>query len=223
VSPSSGSNTHRNFCTCRLATCARLVSEQEVQAVCIDAATSNVELHYAYIRDAYAAFIARFQQQHAAHAGGPGRGGERHGRLAFGAGRIVLGGRTASLGARHATFPLHPTPALPADVLSRFEGDLQHLAATELHPALRGEGSPACLADLVDGERLREAAAGCLRGHQHFGTKVAELEGLFAMLKADVEALFMQVRGGASCIAQPWGLCRPRILACPAIGLEAGL
>ena len=53
-----------------MATCARLVSEQEVQALSIDAATSNVELHYAYIRDSFGAFMARYQQQHAQHAGG---------------------------------------------------------------------------------------------------------------------------------------------------------
>ncbi|EFN58270.1 hypothetical protein CHLNCDRAFT_57098 [Chlorella variabilis] len=131
----------------RMATCARLVSEQEVQALSIDAATSNVELHYAYIRDSFGAFMARYQQQHAQHA----------------------------------------------EVLSRFEPDLQHLAATELHPALRGsEEGAASLAGLVSAEALRESAAACARGHQHFGGKVAELEGLFGMLKADVEALFMQ-------------------------------
>jgi hypothetical protein len=59
---------------CSVATCARLVSEQEVQALSIDAATSNVELHYAYICDAFGAFTSRYQQQHAAHAGGAGCG-----------------------------------------------------------------------------------------------------------------------------------------------------
>lgn len=52
-----------------MAYCARLVSEQEVQAMSIDAATANVEVHYAYICDAYGAFMARYQQQAAAHAG----------------------------------------------------------------------------------------------------------------------------------------------------------
>jgi hypothetical protein len=90
--------------------------------------------------------------------------------------------------------------SLLAEVLARFEADLAYLAATELHPSLRGaEGSasaaasPTSLLHLVSAQQLREAAASCARGHQHFGAKVAELEGLFGMLKADVEALFMQV------------------------------
>lgn len=104
-------------------------------------------------------------------------------------------------------------------MLSRFEPDLQHLAATELHPALRGsEEGAASLAGLVSAEALRESAAACARGHQHFGGKVAELEGLFGMLKADVEALFMQVGAGGACVGGCccWGcmcaapLCRPR-------------
>ena len=94
-------------------------------------------------------------------------------------------------------------------MLSAFEGDLQFLAATPLHPALRAEDgdSPShsaasssaaagaaprlaasasgsgsgsghgCLLDLVAVERLREAAAACARGHQHFGTKVRRASG----------------------------------------------
>lgn len=54
---------------CSITYCAQLVSEQEVQAMSIDAATANVEVHYAYICDAYGAFMARYQQQAAAHAG----------------------------------------------------------------------------------------------------------------------------------------------------------
>ena len=52
-----------------MATCTRLVSEQEVQALSIDAATGNVEAHYAYICDAFQAFMQRYAQQAAAHAG----------------------------------------------------------------------------------------------------------------------------------------------------------
>ena len=85
-------------------------------------------------------------------------------------------------------------PTRPADVLARFEQDMAYLAATELHPSLRGEGSTH-LVHLVPAGALREAAAACMRGHQHFAGKVAELEGLFGGLKADVEALFMQVGG----------------------------
>ena len=53
-----------------MATCAQLVSEQEVQALSIDAATSNVEVHYAYICDAFGAFMQRYRAEHASHAGG---------------------------------------------------------------------------------------------------------------------------------------------------------
>ena len=52
-----------------MATCTRLVSEQEVQALSIDAATGNVEAHYAYICDAFQAFMQRYAQQATAHAG----------------------------------------------------------------------------------------------------------------------------------------------------------
>ena len=52
-----------------MATCARLVSEQEVQALSIDAATANVEAHYAYICTAFSAFTQRYGAQRAAHAG----------------------------------------------------------------------------------------------------------------------------------------------------------
>eukprot|EP00887_Chlorella_sp_A99_P002015 scaffold18.g2015.t1 len=128
----------------RMATCAQLVSEQEVQALSIDAATSNVEVHYAYICDAFSSFMQQYTQQHNMHS----------------------------------------------DVLARFEQDLAYLATTELHPATHGEGCTLLL-DLVDGERLREVAAACLRSHRHFATKVAELEQLFGLLRSDVDALFM--------------------------------
>ena len=55
-----------------LAHCARLVSEQEVQALSTDAATANVEPHYAYICAAFSDFAAKYGRQHAAHAGACG-------------------------------------------------------------------------------------------------------------------------------------------------------
>lgn len=82
-------------------------------------------------------------------------------------------------------------------MLARFEADLGYVAATELHPGLRREGFTH-LVHLVSADALREAAAAAARGHQHFAGKVSELEGLFGGLKADVEALFMQV-GAPSC------------------------
>ena len=93
------------------------------------------------------------------------------------------------------TLPTLSPAARPADVLARFEADLGYLAATELHPALRSEGSTH-LVHLVPAAALREAAAACGRGHQHFSGKVAELDGRVGGLKADVEALFMQVGRG---------------------------
>ena len=53
-----------------MATCGQLVSEQEVQALSIDAATSNVEVHYAYMCDAFGTFMQRYRAEHASHAGG---------------------------------------------------------------------------------------------------------------------------------------------------------
>ena len=53
-------------------------------------------------------------------------------------------------------------------------------------------GAPTLL-QLVEAPALREAAAAASRGHAHFSGKVGELEGLFAALKAELEALFMQV------------------------------
>ena len=64
----------------RLAACKRLAGEAEVQAVCIDAACSNVEAHYGYISQRYDEFRARYDAQHAAH-GGEEREGGREGWL----------------------------------------------------------------------------------------------------------------------------------------------
>lgn len=52
-----------------------------MQALSTDAATSNVELHYAYICDAYGAFMARYRQQAAAHAGALGTGMQTAGSM----------------------------------------------------------------------------------------------------------------------------------------------
>lgn len=69
-------------------------------------------------------------------------------------------------------------------------------AASSTASAAGGSGSlggAPTLLQLVDAPALREAAAAASRGHAHFSGKVAELEGLFGALKAELEALFMQV------------------------------
>lgn len=43
-----------------------------MQALSVDAARSNAEAHFAYIRAAFDAFMQRYLQQHAAHAGALG-------------------------------------------------------------------------------------------------------------------------------------------------------
>ena len=57
---------------CRYGACAQLVSEQEVQALSIDAARTNVEAHFSYICGAFEGFMQRYLAQHAVHAGGCG-------------------------------------------------------------------------------------------------------------------------------------------------------
>ncbi|GFR46208.1 hypothetical protein Agub_g7746 [Astrephomene gubernaculifera] len=51
---------------------------------------------------------------------------------------------------------------------------------------------PRRLADVYPVSRLREWADTCGRSHASLGGKVAELEGLFQLLRRDVEGLFMQ-------------------------------
>mgnify|MGYP006940091247 CR=1 FL=1 len=48
------------------------MSEQEVQALSIDAARTNVEAHFSYICGAFEGFMQRYLAQHAVHAGGCG-------------------------------------------------------------------------------------------------------------------------------------------------------
>jgi len=49
--------------------CQRLLAEQEVQALAIDSARENVDVHYAYISKLYTEFMARFEQLYQAHSG----------------------------------------------------------------------------------------------------------------------------------------------------------
>ncbi|PSC71466.1 Autophagy-related 11 [Micractinium conductrix] len=165
-------------CQHRLVTCARLLGEQEVQALSTDAATSNVELHYAYICDAYGAFMARYRQQAAAHAD-------------------VLSRFESDLAYLAAT-DLHPALRISASAVSGSTagaGSAASSAASGSSGAASQQAmqpAMASLLHLLNAGALRESAAGAARGHTHFGSKVSELEGLFGALKADVEALFMQ-------------------------------
>lgn len=98
-----------------------------------------------------------------------------------------------------ASTELHPALHGSASLLGSAASSASEAGAGSSSSAAAGGGSaggpnPApSLLGLVHAPTLREAAAAATRGHQHFAGKVAELEALFGMLKADVEALFMQV------------------------------
>lgn len=102
------------------------------------------------------------------------------------------------------------------EVLSGFERELHSLEGVVLHPSMQSNVHKTLL-DLIDAPRLREWAGRCLACHQSLVQKasragasvnqmpleraekaekqslqVAGLEELFAALKADVEAVFMQ-------------------------------
>eukprot|EP00803_Ostreobium_quekettii_P003255 evm.model.scf_876.4 EVM.evm.TU.scf_876.4 scf_876:19566-22779(-) len=78
-----------------------------------------------------------------------------------------------------------------SEVLSTVGRDFEQLGSTAIHQDLRTDKWRR-LCDLVPQKQLREWADGCSRAHARFGDKVADLEGLFASLKSDVESLFMQ-------------------------------
>lgn len=48
--------------------CRQLLSEQEVQARCADAARANVEEHYKHVLAQHGAFAGRWRTQHTAHS-----------------------------------------------------------------------------------------------------------------------------------------------------------
>ncbi|KAI8470000.1 MAG: hypothetical protein J3K34DRAFT_521683 [Monoraphidium minutum] len=76
-------------------------------------------------------------------------------------------------------------------ILATFQELTAALSAVALPPQLR-VGAWATLADLQPQGRLAEWYDSCRRSHDHFAVKVSELEGLFQLLRGDVEALFMQ-------------------------------
>lgn len=65
------------------------------------------------------------------------------------------------------------------------------LSRTELHAAVAAEGRRH-LVDLVPKDRLQDWAASCRLSREQFAGKVAELEGLFLALQANVEGLLMK-------------------------------
>ncbi|BDA42038.1 Autophagy-related protein 11 [Coccomyxa sp. Obi] len=77
-----------------------------------------------------------------------------------------------------------------AEVLGRFERDMEALASVEV-PAQARTPDLARLSDLVPQQRMRDWAAQCASSHQHLSDKVADVEAVFNALRADVEALFM--------------------------------
>ncbi|GMH33246.1 hypothetical protein BSKO_01080 [Bryopsis sp. KO-2023] len=85
----------------------------------------------------------------------------------------------------------HQQQGLHGEVLREFERDMDVLMGTELCPGLRTEKWEK-LVDLLPEGKLRQWAESCRKAHRHFAEKVADLEGLFSVLKSDVEALFMQ-------------------------------
>ncbi|GBF99515.1 hypothetical protein Rsub_11949 [Raphidocelis subcapitata] len=76
-------------------------------------------------------------------------------------------------------------------ILATFQELTAALSAVALPQQLR-VGGWTTLADLQPQSRLREWYESCRRSHEHFAAKVGELEGLFQLLRGDVEALFMQ-------------------------------
>ncbi|EIE22022.1 hypothetical protein COCSUDRAFT_48029 [Coccomyxa subellipsoidea C-169] len=77
-----------------------------------------------------------------------------------------------------------------AEVLGRFERDMEALSSVEIPPQARTPDL-ARLSDLVPGQRMRDWAAQCASSHQNLSDKVGDVEGVFNALRADVEALFM--------------------------------
>ena len=147
------------------AECQRLLAEMEVQALAIDAARENVDVHYAHIARAQESFLAGFEAA-----------GSRYGALLDGfegeleqMGRIPLQRSAPPTGAE--------APAGPSGGVSAGGRLRQHGFRT--------------LADLVPVDKLRAWAAHCRTARGQFGSRVQELTGQVPGLQKDVEALFM--------------------------------
>ena len=145
------------------AECQRLLAEMEVQALAIDAARENVDVHYAHIARAQEGFLAGFEAA-----------GARHGAL--------LDGFEAEL-EQMACIPLQRS-APPAEP-SRAEVPRAGGAGR-----LRQHGFRT-LVDLLPAEKLRTWASHCRTARGQFCLRVRELAGQVPALQKEVEALFM--------------------------------
>lgn len=151
----------------RLHRCRQLLSEQEVQSRAADAATVNVEAHYAFISTAMASFTSRYNQQCADHA--------------------QLLANFSEDQALLDNIPLHSI------LIQATTGSLGTQGASGTGAAAaQGTGQTRRLADLPGAVRARDVAAACRRHHGQFAEKVSQLEGVYESMKLDMEALIMQ-------------------------------
>jgi hypothetical protein len=97
--------------------------------------------------------------------------------------RGALAAAAAAFAARHAA-----RRAAHADVLARFDADLDFLQSIELPEALQRPGR-ARLADLADIPALRALRDEVATAHRRFGARIGDLEARLAALRADAEAL----------------------------------
>jgi hypothetical protein len=84
--------------------------------------------------------------------------------------------------------------AAHAALLAQFDELAAALATIPLPPQLAG-ATWRVLGDVAPQARLGAWRDACARGHEAFAGKVLELEGLFQLLRGEVEALFLQVGG----------------------------
>ena len=145
------------------AECQRLLAEMEVQALAIDAARENVDVHYAHIARTQEGFLAGFDAA-----------GARHGAL--------LDGFEGEL-EQMARIPLlrSAPPAEPSRAEAPRAGGAGRLKQ-------HGFGT---LADLLPAAKLRAWAAHCRTARGQFCGRVRELAGQVPGLQKEVEALFM--------------------------------
>ena len=143
------------------------------QAFCIDAATSNVEAHYAYICSAHSTFMARYTVQHATHSGARARTSGAGGRGQGGAGRR----RGVPASHPHCTHRPHrpharthpptlPPTCVPPDTLAHLEQDLAFLASTPLHPGLRAAEQQQQQQEDEEQQRQQQAGGGAAQQQQ---------------------------------------------------------
>lgn len=154
--------------------CQRLLAEMEVQALAIDAARENVDVHYFHIARAQEDFLAGFEAATGRHV-------------------ALMDGFEGELEQmRRIPLQRNASPAEP----SAPGGDDGEKGAvdggrlTQSGVRLRQHGFRT-LADLLPVEKLRAWAAHCRTAQERFCGRVRELTGQVPDLQNDVEALFM--------------------------------